>query len=82
MKIENYQKDALKIDGLNDNPQYETKETLLFRAKSIFKMYNEDGNVYSDELNWYGNTEKDKQIRLAARKHITQLKKYIKKYDI
>jgi hypothetical protein len=58
----------------------ETKEQALQTAKSIFNMYNEHETTFYNDLHCteYKDNEKNKQVRETAKRHLNELKKFIK----
>jgi hypothetical protein len=83
MELERYQIAASKISGLDDDIS-KTKEELIYTAKTILNMYNEPETSFYNDLhcdykrNKYTTPE---QVRTLAKKHISQLKAFIKKYS-
>jgi len=79
--MEKWRTAARKITDLFD-VSFETLEETISTAKSILSMYNEGENNFSADLecNDYKDEERNKQVRANARKEITQLKNFIKKY--
>ena len=72
----NHIKDALKIDYLADGAEEHTQAENVKRAKSILEMYSAGENSFSDDME---NGSKDNKE--YCKKHIRQLKNFIKKYE-
>jgi len=81
MAIEKWKKDSSNIDYMED-AEYGTLGQSINLAKSLLDMYNESGATFYNDLycDEFKDKEKNKRIRANARKHITKLKNYIKKY--
>lgn len=84
MKQQNYLADARKISCLENAVMEERNQFEIVKiAIYILEMYFEDGNDYSADLNCdsYKDKNRNKLVREKAKKEVTQLRNYIKKYS-
>lgn len=81
--MEKWRVEARKVSSELYDKSYETLEDALWTAKNILEMYNESENSFYESLHCesYRDENRNKQVRSNARKEITQLKNFIKKYS-
>ena len=81
--MEKWRQEAINICGeLYDTAMYETLEETLSFAKDILNMFNESGTSFYNNLHYDESKDQNinKQARSEARKEVTKLKNFIKKY--
>jgi hypothetical protein len=80
--MEKWRTTAKKITELFQDAMWGTLEETLETARNVLVMYNEGENNLSADLecNDYKDEKRNKQVRVNAKKEITQLKNFIKKY--